>query len=336
MSSPKTLFTLFSILIISSFCTIQAQKLDPENHTLTWSSEEIDEFRKQALKDGYISALEGNSVVQCDAAFQYKLKRKPSCVYWYYMAALSNNENGILQLAQLFYTGWGVEKNIKEGDYWMLKLYQQGNGKSLYYAGKNLYSNYYKIGARFLMAEQFLTKSLQAGSLNTKQTLEAQKMIRIIQRGRGIVSSDETIGIDFLEYDAMRKGFGVAVKGDTTEQFKLAIKMSEKKMYDGSFHWFAQAALDGHVPSQIYIAGYYLSGYGTVKSNDWSSYWTDKLNNTDNAMAMYTVGKALYYGILGYPKNQELSKQFLELVKDSKHLNNVQLNEISYMISHIE
>ncbi len=298
--------------------------------------EEVEKLKNDAIRDGYISAVEGDTRVQCDAAFQYKLKRNPSCVYWYYMAASANDDKGMLQLAQLFYTGWGVEKNIKEGDYWMYRLYNEGTGKNLFYAGKNLYSNYYKIGGRYAMAERFLSKAIQSGSLNTKQTLDAQKMIRIIQRGRGIVSSNEIIGIDYLEFDAMRKGFGVAVKGDTLEQFNLAIKMSDKKMYDGSFHWFAQAALEGHIPSQIYIAGYYLSGYGTVPSSEWSLYWTEKMNNTDNASAMYTVGKSLYYGVMGYPQNQKLAKRFLELVKDSEHLSQGQREEINFMINHIE
>jgi len=185
-------------------------------------------------------------------------------------------------LGYLYYSGHGVEKDIKHGFELMRKSAEQGCAKAQCNLG-----GFYNDGEEgfidqdYSLAAEWYTKAANQGSADAQFELGQNYYF-----GHGFAQ----------DYKLAKEWFSkAAVQGDSGAQFNLAVILAKGEGCEINDHmaavWYEKAATQGHAKAQYTIATYYQSGTGVIQDDEQAAAWMHKAAEQGHANAQFRLAQ---------------------------------------------
>lgn len=284
----------------------------------------------EAFKWFSLAAESGNMEAQSVLALMYEKGNgvdadKSKAIYWYGVAAKqgesdaikwlkkhNESENGLKNssnlnrksadhgdviaqrnMAESFYTGNGVTKNLKTAYDWFLIAALNGDAISQRSIGV-MYEKGYGIKKNYKEAMSWYIKSAQQNNIDAKFNLGL-----MYQEGLG-VSKDLK--------EAFNWYLSAAKQGHINAQYFIG-NMYEKglgvnKDLKESFVWFKKCAEQGDATAQFEIGYMYFNGQGVEKDYMDAAFWYRKSAEQGNALAQQELGYMYANGLVGAPEDR--------------------------------
>lgn len=110
--------------------------------------------------------------------------------------------------------------------------------------------------------------------------------------------------------EAMKLLNSSARQGYAPAQNTLAYILDQSEENDRAFHWFQQAALQGHPAGQLGLGSMYAKGEGVTKDLIKAGLWIKKSAQQVHVPAMRTYAYALELGQLGFTQDTQSAGQW--------------------------
>jgi TPR repeat protein len=107
--------------------------------------------------------------------------------------------------------------------------------------------------------------------------------------------------------------------GDSEAQYLLALKLIDQSNFDEAITWIRKAADDGHVPAQVILGGFYLSGKGTEPDPVRARHWFELAANDNHPSALIRLGE-IYRDGFGLPVNFDKAMFYFEKAAENGSL----------------
>ncbi len=180
----------------------------------------------------------------------------------YKNAAIKHDEVAAqFELANAYYTGKGVTKDIDQAVKWYRKVAAKG-----YVVAQHNLGVIYGVQEDYLKAAKWYRKAAEQGDVRAQNNLADLYM-----RGLGF-PIDKTEAIKWYG-KAAEKGYKVA-------QYNLGVVYNYgdgiQKNYSQAFNWYRKAAEQNHAEAEYYLGLAYFEGKGVAKNNSKAIEWYKK------------------------------------------------------------
>ncbi len=181
---------------------------------------------------------------------------------FYNNAAIKHDEVAAqFELANAYYTGKGVTKDIDQAIKWYRKVAAKG-----YAVAQHNLGVIYGVQEDYLKAAEWYRKAAEQGDARAQNNLADLYM-----KGSGFIA-DRTEAIKWYR-KAADNGYKVA-------QYNLAVAYNHgdgiKKNDTKAFNWYRKAAEQNHAEAQYYLGLAYIKGKGVAQNNSKAIEWYKK------------------------------------------------------------
>ncbi|RHZ43236.1 hypothetical protein Glove_818134g2 [Diversispora epigaea] len=196
-----------------------------------------------------------------------------------------NKEIGILNLANMYRNGIGVEKDLKKG----FQIYSKAAGEGSHIAlccTAFCYSNGFGVEKNKEKAFELYLKSAEKGNLGAQCNVGY-----CCENGIGI-AKDETIGFRWFIKPALAGNIDSIFKIGYYYANGIGVGVDEKE----AFNWYFKGAEKGHSIAQHNLGIRYKYGYGTNQDQEKAFKWYKKAAENDYSNSQYNLGECFYEG----------------------------------------
>ncbi len=262
----------------------------------------------------------------------YEKEDFSSAFNWYEKAANGGYAPAQYIIAEMYYNGNGVNKNLKSAFEWFDKAYENGYTDSAFYLGvcytygygtdidKDKAIEYYEDYVKNTSAVKLydIYAEIALGFIKEDNYSDAVEWLDMAadEGGTGDVLAEAYYKLALecnlkygIEDDRTIEAFDAAVKleyaGDMSELGEYFYDIGydyyfgqngKEENNDKAFKFARKAAICNNADGQYLLGECYLNGYGTSKNYDKAFSWLEKSAKQDNIYAQNSVGYCYEYG----------------------------------------
>jgi serine/threonine protein kinase len=220
-------------------------------------------------------------------------------------AAELGNEEAMMALADYYYYGHGMAKDLEMAIYWYEKVAQNDNTTAMYNLGI-CYMQDSDI-RDYDKSVEWMTKAAEHGHLNAQYTL-----------GRLYLYSDGTIvamnpnkGIEWLS-KAHDNGHNKAA-------YEIAIYLDGSGEKESAVEWFKRGAMIGNIDAQHALGVYYFNGEGGLKvDHETAASWYQRAANNGHEGAILKLADCYDNG-WGVEKDRNRAKELRASLEETSN-----------------
>ena len=235
----------------------------------------------------YSLAESGNAEAQCKVGICYYSgegieKDLKAAIEWYRKSAEQGYADAQNRLGVRYNRGDGVEENDEIAIEWFRKAAEQGHAKAQCNLGKQYYYGW-GTPEDNQQAEYWFSKSAK----------------------RGYAEAQYYLGLCYQDNSNYERAFywfhKAAEQEDAAAQLSLGIcyevGSGTNNNIDQAIAWIQKAADNGNSDAQIYLGNCYLEGIGVTKDDEQAAIWVRRAADQGNAAAQNVLGHFYYEGI---------------------------------------
>ena len=238
------------------------------------------------------------ALMLCAAAFTPGFAQT---VEQYEQEAAAGNAEAMVQLAECYYYGEGVEQDYEQAIEWLHKAVDAGNATAMYNLGYCYYTGR-GVEQDCGKAAEWFEKAANAGHADAMNALGYCYYI-----GQGVE----------WNYAQAVEWYRKAIEaGNVEAMVNLAVCYENgqgvERDYAQAVEWTRKAVETGYALAMNNLGYYYESGYGVEQDYAQAAEWYQRAAEAGNATALNNLGRCYFYGY-GVEQDQELALELIHL-----------------------